>query len=251
MLALAPTKTPKRFLISPPFGNWITHQNCTRVMGSYTLQRRGGLLLRVLKTLRPLRDGWVNDIGLRNPGIRSVTRFRHDRIYSLVGLSDAEWDGMLGLFPAFQRIELNLGCPNVHKYGILPATLRAYTRFNPVIAKLPPTLHCVEMADMAVDCGVKALHLSNTLPSERGGISGYPLKRINLTLVSAVRARHPTVPIIAGGGIYNPWDVTDYWYAGADAFSLSTVWFDPWAADSIAKMPVASLPTNRLLDEIL
>ena len=51
--------------ISPPFGNYISLKDCYSVAGTYTYFRRKGLIKQVLKTLRPVKGGWRNSIGLR------------------------------------------------------------------------------------------------------------------------------------------------------------------------------------------
>ena len=57
--------------ISPPFGNYINLPNTTPIRGSFTLKERKGKWKQIFKTLRyiPHFNGWVNKIGLRNPGI--------------------------------------------------------------------------------------------------------------------------------------------------------------------------------------
>ena len=59
------------FFISPPFGNYLNFKETMPIKGSYTLDAREGLFLQVIKTLRYSFDygGWINKIGLRNPGI--------------------------------------------------------------------------------------------------------------------------------------------------------------------------------------
>ena len=225
----------KRFLISPPFGNWFSDPDCTRVMGSYTLDRRWGLVWNSIKSLRKIEGGWVNRIGLRNPGLRSV-RFQPNRIYSVVGLAEHDWEGILEILgQRWLPIEVNLGCPNVHRYGIPPDILSEYTRRYRVSAKLPPTEKVDKIAAMAVEAGVHYLHLSNTIPTPRGGESGKRLKEINLPIVERLHKCYPHIPIIAGGGIYSAEDVHDYEQAGATHFSLSTVWFRPGRARGIVR----------------
>jgi dihydroorotate dehydrogenase len=227
----------KRFLISPPFGSRFGHEGCTRVMGSYTLHRRNGLIWNTLKSLRKIEGGWVNRIGLRNPGIKSLQgSFVHDRIYSFVGMEDTDWSEMLHLIPDFVTVELNLGCPNVHQYGIEEKVLRNYTHHFKTIVKLPATELVDDVAAMAVAAGANYLHCSNTLPTPRGGESGRRLKKWNLPVVYRLHARYPEIPIIAGGGIYGVEDVKDYEEAGASHFSLSTVWFTPWRAREIIRV---------------
>lgn len=221
----------ERFLISPPFGNWINTPQATSVRGSFTWERRRGLLYHAARTLRPIEGGWINQIGLRNPGIRNVD-FKSIHMYSLVGLEDGDWDHILDHCPSWIVPEINLGCPNVHEYGIPPQTLAQYcAKFDFVIAKLPPTDKADDMAAMCVEHGVHCLHLSNTLPTERGGESGARLFRTNLPIVARIAARYgDKIIIIAGGGIYSTEQLSLYQQAGATRFSLATVWFTPWRA---------------------
>ena len=57
--------------ISPPFGTYLNLPNTNSIRGSFTLEPRKGLILQILKTLRysNIHNGWINKIGLRNPGI--------------------------------------------------------------------------------------------------------------------------------------------------------------------------------------
>ena len=57
--------------ISPPFGNYLRTQNTISIKGSFTLHPRPGLFSQIFKTLHYSfnHNGWVNSIGLRNPGI--------------------------------------------------------------------------------------------------------------------------------------------------------------------------------------
>ena len=56
--------------ISPPFGNYINLPKTTPIRGSFTLNERKGKWKQIFKTLRYIPGvGWINKIGLRNPGI--------------------------------------------------------------------------------------------------------------------------------------------------------------------------------------
>ena len=78
--------------------------------------------------------------------------------------------------------------------------------------------------------------MSNTIPTEKGGISGRQLKEVNLPLVEKVANMGlQGTAIIAGGGIYSPQDVRDYRNAGVTSYSLSTIWFTPWKVPSVYK----------------
>ena len=80
--------------------------------------------------------------------------------------------------------------------------------------------------------GVKTIHMSNTIGTPKGGISGRQLKEVNLPKVE--QAARLSVNIIAGGGIYSPADVIDYRNAGANSFSISSVLISrPWELPAI------------------
>lgn len=227
----------KDILISPPFGNYIRSSKATPILGSYTLSPRSGRLMKVgqfvLDNLRhPVPGGWRNRIGLRNPGIASLDRLEDDRVYSIVGgLEPVDWEANLYVLlekPWGRRrphVELNVSCPNVHGSLISRATLERYTRVFVVTVKLWPDLETIlPFVDICGQAGVDYLHCSNTVPSDLGGLSGYPLKAINLPIVERL-AQEWTV--IGGGGIYGWQDLLDYSSAGASYFSISTLWFHP------------------------
>ena len=52
-----------------------------------------------------MRGGWINKIGLRNPGIRNVT-FNRRHIYSVVGLELDDWWKILEVLPHGIDVEL-------------------------------------------------------------------------------------------------------------------------------------------------
>jgi dihydroorotate dehydrogenase len=133
---------------------------------------------------------------------------------------------------------LNLGCPNVHEYGIDFNSLEQFCRHYWCGVKLPADLRqAFVVAEQAVLAGVRYLHAGNTLPSERGGISGHPLKFVNLQIVEALAKMFSgiNVNIVGGGGIYSFDDLIDYRNAGANSYSLATVWFKPWRARKIMR----------------
>jgi len=232
----------KPLIISPPFGNYINRPYATSVEGSFTYQRREGLIYHSLRSIRPVKGGWRNQIGLRNPGIQNVI-IRDDAITSVVGgfappglnATGADWRVMLNYLPSWAWPEVNLSCPNVHEYNISPETLAMYQqRFPNVIAKLPPTPQVDAMAAMCIEVGIKYLHLSNTIPTERGGISGEQLFEVNLPIVRRIAERYgDKVIIIAGGGIYSLRQLMAYQSAGAKHFSISSIFFTPWRVSKV------------------
>ena len=232
----------KPLIISPPFGSRLpSSKNYTRVVGSYTWQKRPGWLMQVARTVRPTaKGGWVNKIGLRNPGIRNIT-FRPDRIYSVVGFTDNEWLDIAHYLDHLSRrwigrfaVELNLSCPNTEDYVISDRALNLICSRMPIIAKLPPTAAADILAERCMEAGVMKLHLSNTLPHPNGGESGPELFRVNLPIVQRMAKRYPG-KIIAGGGVYDPSYYYVYKEAGAWRVSVASVLFTPWKFPAIVR----------------
>jgi dihydroorotate dehydrogenase (NAD+) catalytic subunit len=246
------TPIAHRVIISPPFGTYIASPRAVSVLGSYTRHERKGRGRKILQFAYdnwryPIRDGWRNRIGLRNPGIEALGYLFEDCIYSLVGLEDDDWETMLDVLDVIPRLpntkitlEINLGCPNVHEYGIPQRVLSEYCHDYTVIAKLPAEiLKAIPIARMCAEAGVHYLHCSNTFQDPYapipGGLSGYPLKLVNLGIVEYMANSFPSIPIIGGGGIYEWKDYLDYKSAGATYFSMGTVWFHPLKARSLLR----------------
>ena len=224
--------------ISPPFGNYIHYKNCKRIRGTFTWEKRRGLIKQCIKTIRPVRGGWRNAIGFRNVGMSNIKKFtgsmrRGRDLYSIAAL-DSDWSPFITQMLHGLPIEINVGCPNVGSYTIADEDVRLFVKcFSELQVKLSPTVD-LDYIKRLHSLGVNRFHLSNTLPTDRGGVSGYPLKRISLTLVEkTAKINLKDLHIIAGGGIYHPQDVKDYRNAGANSFSLSTIWFTPWRVPAI------------------
>ena len=220
--------------ISPPFGNYISLQGTTRIRGTFTYYRRPGLVYHTLRSLRPIRGGWRNQIGFRNKGIHAVDFSELTDVYSICGLNEYEWNAMLFHIPKHTKLELNLSCPNVPTISISDDAMQAYcNRFPDLIAKVRYDIPNTEI-DKLVDMGVKTIHCSNTIPTPKGGISGRQLKEVNLPNIERISKRVKRV--IAGGGIYTFTDMKDYEQAGAKDFSISTILISkPWNVSGLLR----------------
>ena len=81
----------KKF-IAAPFGNYIKTKNTISVSGSWTVDKRTGRIIQIAKTLRYTKKGWVNKIGLRNPGVEfGITKYREDEVFSIAGIEKEDW----------------------------------------------------------------------------------------------------------------------------------------------------------------
>lgn len=229
----------KDFVISPPFGSYINHGKCTSVLGTYTLHKRGTWvkrLYRAITTIRPIKNGWRNNIGLLNPGIGAIKNFDPNKIYSIAAIHSADWNKLIDYIPKETMVELNLSCPNIEETEISDSQINTYlNKFPTIIFKLSPTKEIYDHIDRLISLGAQYLHIANTLPTNKGGEAGERLKFFSLKTIKNTRRKYSHIKIIGGGGIYSPEDVKLYKNAGADYFSLATIWFKPWKAIRLLK----------------
>lgn len=226
-----------RLYISAPFGNYYSHPCAISVLGTFTLKHRAGFIKkwwRVLKTLRPYHGGWINKLGLPNPGISAAPKPTNNSVISLHGFDKDEWFRLQHTAYAmgWRKVELNLSCPNVTASTIDEAVyaVRSAILFGmDVIAKLGP-VKPMQFVRPLSEAGVTKFHLCNTIPTPNGGISGAGLKPFSLWAVEEVRKHYPWAHIIGGGGINNAQDVQDYINAGANDVAIGGGLLNPFTA---------------------
>ena len=233
------------FFISAPFGNYIRSESTISVKGTFTLHPRGNRLWSVLTTLRYSRkhNGWVNKLGLPNPGLQkgltSVSDNPRDKVLSIAETERGDFQKMNHIIPLNQSLEINLSCPNIERLNNIngSSTLpmddaRLFTRVKSrkwCIAKLSPLSSPEEIEFVIEELGFTQLHFSNTLPVNGGGLSGVTLKPLTMKLIDIVRERWgERIEIIAGGGVRDFGGVSDYLAAGANHVSLGSVCFNPF-----------------------
>ena len=225
------------FFIAAPFGNYINfrqqflNKKIISVSGTWTLNPRPGRFMQVVKTLRHTKRGWVNKLGLRNKGIDFALKQKHD-ILSISAIDYEDWRDLHKKIPKDIDVEVNLGCPNV-QLNIWPGFAN-FTRDRRKwsIAKISPVLK-ETWIDFIVEAGFRQIHASNTIPTDRGGLSGKEIIPHTIRLLKYIKKNYPEVEVIAGGGITSKEDVERYRDYGADHFSLGTVCFTPWKIKKI------------------
>jgi dihydroorotate dehydrogenase len=227
----------RQLYISAPFGNYYSHPDAISVLGTFTLLHRAGFIKkwwRVFKTLRPYPGGWINKLGLPNPGIEAAPRPTKNSVLSLYGFDCQDWHDLIckAYSMGWEDVELNLSCPNVNLSNITEAIWAAkyakYYGMN-VIAKLGP-VKPMQFVVPLVLAGVTKFHLCNTIPTPNGGISGAALKPFSLWAVEEVRKHYPLAHIIGGGGINNEQDIKDYISAGANDVAIGGGLMNPFTA---------------------
>ena len=215
--------------ISPPFGNYINLPNTIPIRGSFTLNERPGKWGQILKTLRFIPGvGWINKIGLRNPGIDyAIQTYKKGEIISIGIMDKKEIKPILDKIPEDMDIELNVSCPNTENHMVNEG-LKPFLndKRDWCIIKLSPK-ESYNNINTFYKTGFRQFHASNTLPSERGGISGKILKPYTSSIITYLHNNFDDCEIIAGGGIYDIDTLNEYKKLGAQHFSLSTIFFNP------------------------
>ena len=233
-----------KIFIAAPFGNYLSFDNTISVTGTWTLQHRAGVMKRLWKIASTLRynsklKGWVNALGLPNEGIDvGLQKTFPDQILSIAGIERDDWIQLESKIPEDQSIELNLSCPNVSERTVwndLPVFFLGDKR-KWCIAKVSPLITPEQLAFLIEEVGFTQLHLCNTLPVMRGGLSGRILRPYVLEHIDLIRETWgDSVEIIAGGGIDSFNSAYDYLSAGANHLSLGSVCFNPWKTRTLIR----------------
>lgn len=248
-----------KFFISPPFGNYLDLPNFISIKGSFTLEPRTkpGLLYNILTTLRYdfKQNGWVNKIGLQNPGIDyAIKKYkeRKDCIISVAILSSDEVPKLVKKIPSDMNLELNISCPNLDSNLDSPLDLHLFLNSQRewCILKVSPYIE-METVTYYYEQGFRQFHFSNTIPQYEiskneisknkqliniGGLSGIKIKKLNSKLIHKARWLYgDKIIIIGGGGIQSQQEINHYKNFGADHFSVSTVFFNPFKAYALYK----------------
>jgi dihydroorotate dehydrogenase (NAD+) catalytic subunit len=249
---------------------------------SLTVEKReGNPLPRVWK----YDHGFINSVGLRNPGINEGVKKIKDVLekssvpvmVSIFAVTVADFkhlaEKVLTLKPKF--IELNLSCPNTkselgESLGMgVDSTIQAVTGVKKVvknktklIAKLSPNVQNIgEVAKAAEDAGVDAISAINTvgpgmvidirrkkpvLGNKEGGVSGMGIKPVAIRCVYDIY-RSIKIPIIGMGGISNWQDTIEMMMAGATLVGVgSAVYSNKNVYEEIKKGLVEYMETEKL-----
>lgn len=231
-----------KIIVSAPFGNYLSFPNTTSTLGTYTVPKRAGFLLRmwrILSTVRYYRrtKAWVNKLGLPNPGIHSL-RTAKGSILSVHGFNPLQWNVLVeeAIKLEAEAVELNLSCPNIEQHASrffmlneLYHGIENHLKEKKItfIAKLPP-VRWMDFGKMLFDFGIRHFHLCNTIPTPGGGMSGKPLMQYSLWAIDDFRkAFGDEVTLIGGGGVTCVEDVKTYLNAGANHVAIGSGLFWP------------------------
>ena len=228
----------KKVIISPPFSNIVpVFKNVDTIIGTYTLKKRKGRH-RVLSTLKKTKKGWINNVGLRNPGIKSLKK--KGTAISISIQETKDWSEIFEILENKTRklkikaIEFNISCPNAKVTNIDSKIInQARLLFDTIILKLPHNCD-TNLIDQYIKLNVDYLHVSNTKKIQKGALSGQDLISSNLETIKYIKKNYDQ-KVIAGGGIYSFEDFIRYYEVEADAFSVSTLLLNPFKAYFLIK----------------
>lgn len=203
--------------------------------------------------------GWLNSVGLKNPGIDNVMSEKLPWlaehypdlpiIGSVAGNSVADYVAVakkMAQAPNVKILEINISCPNVEKGGLAfgtdPQVVEDLTRQittavdKPVFMKLTPNVTDIKVIAKAAEKGGAAgLTMINTLLGMEinletrkphlshgfGGLSGTAIHPLAVYMIH--QARQVTkLPIIGVGGINTPEDILEMYLAGANAVEVGS-----------------------------
>lgn len=254
------------------------------VAKTVTAAPRSGNSPPVLCALQEPPGGYLNRIGLRNPGAQEFAAQQLPQILahgppviqSFTAQQEAEVDTVLGALEPLPLAgyELNASCPNVPGGQLEADVLRRVLRraraltTRPLWVKLAyaPADLLVQRARIAAEEGADAITAINTLPALHidpdavgshfaGGLSGPSLTPLAQWAVDRLVREQP-LPVVAVGGVSRIEHVLAFFSLGAAAVQLgSRLLHEPEAAERLhtellaacSALGVGSLPELRAL----
>jgi dihydroorotate dehydrogenase (NAD+) catalytic subunit len=251
-----------------------------QVQAVYDLRAFGGIVTKSVSleprpgypepTVVETAAGWLNAVGLRNPGLAAfvardlpfLRTLGRPVIVSIVGHTVGEFAEIAAVLDAEEGVaalEVNVSCPNVadglwfgtdpRRTFALVAAVRRATR-RPLFVKLSPNVtDIVAIARAAAAGGADGLSLINTLQglavdartrrprlaAGLGGLSGPAIKPVALRMVWEV-AQRVRLPIIGMGGIQSAEDAVEFLLCGAHAVAVASgLLANPRAAEELTE----------------
>lgn len=206
-------------------------------------------------TLVELEYGYMNAMGLPNPGIEAFNEEMYEAskagipiVGSVFGSSAEEFASLARRMQDYgaEAVELNLSCPHAKGYGMemgvdpdVVANIIKEVKAAvviPVFAKLTPNTHrLIDVARAAEDAGVDAIVAINTLKAMKidvdarmpvlsnryGGLSGPAVRGVGVRCVYELYEALK-IPVIGVGGVEDWRSALEYIMAGAVAVQIGS-----------------------------
>ena len=151
----------------------------------------------------------------------------NSQVLSIAGINKDDWSILAEKIPQNVNLEINLSCPNIEHNYIDGIENFNFLERDWFIGKISPLTTFKEL-DMYINkFKFKQIHACNTLPTEKGGLSGAELIPYTSKYIKYLKKNYPRIEVIAGGGIYDFDQISSYYDLGAEHVSLGTVCFNP------------------------
>ena len=228
------------------------------VTKSFTREPREGNPTPVIV---PVACGYVNSVGLRNPGAEEMKRIVAEVaakagkpvVVSIAAADPREAEELTAaaVEAGAAALELNLSCPHAKGRGlelawddeasrrVVEAAVAA-ARGKPVWVKVGYVDRLVDRVARLVEAGASAIVAINTLRAMKidvyavrpvlggivGGLSGRAIHPVAVRAVYEIHCEHPDIPLVGVGGVYTWLDAAELILAGASAIQIGTALFD-------------------------
>lgn len=225
-------------------------------IGSITPKENKGNKSKIIR----FNHSIINNFGVPNIGIdRVIPKLKSSKpkipiLINIAPLPDSTLKDMQDsinkiekyVYNSFTAIVLNLSCPNI-RCDIDKTDLLKVRSSKPIFLKLSPDLSYNQLNDIvsnAIDQNIKGYVLTNSLPVQKGGLSGRRLKDFSNASIRVVNKLKTADQIIIGcGGIETKEDILEKINLGADYVELLTSWL-------LNKNPLYINNLNRSLGNI-
>ena len=156
-----------------------------------------------------------------------IKKHKKDEVFSIAGIEKDDWKVFAESIPNETNLEINMSCPNIENHFTTGIENFSYDTRQWYIGKISPLTTFDELEKYISEFNFKQIHACNTLPVEKGGLSGKELIPYTEKFIKHIKHHFPQVEVIAGGGIDSMEDIQNYANIGADHVSLGTVCFNP------------------------
>jgi len=201
-----------------------------------------------LRTVRFIKEGVVNALGLGNPGIEEIIkRIENTKLNLVISIAGTTYEllemiKILNNLNYIKGIEINASCPNIEEDITAPKFVKdtiencyliSETSHHPLILKVSPAQPYLEIAEAVENTEIEAFAINSVpwsvysndkSPLEKfggGGVSGKAAQPITWKVVKEL-SQVSSIPVI-GPGVWEYEDIAKLLGLGAKAISFGSI----------------------------
>jgi dihydroorotate dehydrogenase len=137
---------------------------------------------------------------------KAFLNMKMGHVLSIAGIEKDDWIKFSDKIPDNFNLEINMSCPNIDEHYTGGIETFDPTSREWFIGKISPLTTFQELEYFINVLKFKQIHACNTLPVEKGGLSGKELIPYTTKFIKHIKNNYPEISIIAGGGIYTKKD---------------------------------------------